>query len=238
MAKQGRARQLSRTLTASEAAALIGVSVATIRGWADNGSLPSHRTVGGHRRFDIAELRIWMHARGATMPAPVAGVARATKDVPACPSLARELNARTEAILGSVRGGYSDDVPTLAPRPSDPAIRRSATRFLRIITAALETGSITKSVGRAELAGLRDGTQPDALGNSLTHLMRVAMAIAVEAQHALDEGLIDEPLAIPAVLAVTEHVVAADLRGLQQARVTRAPTTRAPRTKARDAQAN
>ncbi len=226
MPQRGRARELSRTLTASEAAALIGVSVATVRGWADNGSLPSHRTVGGHRRFDISELRGWLEARGATMPSPVAGVARVTKDVPPCPSLARELNRRTDAILQRVRAGYSDDVPTLGTRPSDPAMRRSATRFLRIITAALETGSVTKSVGRAELAGFRDGTRHDGLGTSLIQLTRVVMAIAVEAHEAVHDGLIDEALAIPALLAVTEHIVAASLKGLLQGA---GPPVRAPR---------
>jgi excisionase family DNA binding protein len=215
MAQRGRARELSRTLTASEAAALIGVSVATVRGWADNGLLPSHRTVGGHRRFDITELRGWLAARGATMPAPVAGVARVTQDVPPCPSLARELNGRTEAILERILAGYSDNVATWAPRPSDPAVRRSATRFLRIITAALENGSVTKSVGRAELAGFRDGTRHDGLAVSQLQLTRVAMAIAIEAQDAVDHRLIAEPLAIPTLLAVTEHVVAASLKGLQ-----------------------
>ncbi|HWH13173.1 MAG TPA: helix-turn-helix domain-containing protein, partial [Miltoncostaeaceae bacterium] len=58
-------RDLPRTLTASEAAALIGVSVATVRGWADSGLLPSHRTVGGHRRFELGQLRDWLAARGA-----------------------------------------------------------------------------------------------------------------------------------------------------------------------------
>ena len=229
MPQPGRARELSRTLTASEAAALIGVSVATVRGWSDNGSLPSHRTVGGHRRFDISELRGWLEARGATMPAPVAGVARVTKDVPPCPSLARELNARTDAILQRVRDGYSDDVATWGTRPSDPAMRRSATRFLRIITAALETGSVTKSVGRAELAGFRDGTRQDGIANGLMQLTRVVMAIALEADDAVHDGRIAEALAVPTLQAVTEHVVAASLRGLRQGSGSPARATRGAR---------
>ncbi|MGB0614133.1 MAG: MerR family DNA-binding transcriptional regulator, partial [Miltoncostaeaceae bacterium] len=39
-----------RSLTTSEAAALLGVSVPTVRAWSDAGRLPVHRTPGGHRR--------------------------------------------------------------------------------------------------------------------------------------------------------------------------------------------
>lgn len=220
MPQLGRGRELSRTLTASEAAALIGVSVATVRGWADHGILPSHRTVGGHRRFESAELRSWLRARGATMPAPVAGVARKSKDVPPCPALARYLNGHTRAIVDRVVAGYRDDVPTLGARPTDAAIRRQATRSLRIVTAALETGSVTKSVARAELAGFSDGTHHDGSAASLVQLTRVAMAIACEAQAAVAAGIVDDSRAVPALFAVIEHVVAADLSGLQQGSAT------------------
>ncbi len=232
MPQQGRGRELSRTLTASEAAALIGVSVATVRGWADHGVLPSHRTVGGHRRFESAELRVWLRERGATMPAPVAGVARQTKDVPPCPALARHLNGRTRAIVDRVVAGYCDDVATLGARPTDAAIRRQATRSLRIVTAALETGSVTKSVARAELAGFSDGTHHDGSAASLVQLTRVAMAISCEAQRAIDDGVVEDPRAIPALLAVIDHVVAADVSGLQQGSsspVAVAAATSAPR---------
>jgi len=225
MPQQGRGRELSRTLTASEAAALIGVSVATVRGWADHGVLPSHRTVGGHRRFESAELRAWLRARGATMPAPVAGIARKSKDIPPCPGLARHLNGRTRAIVDRVVAGYREDVPTLSARPTDAAIRRQATRSLRIITAALETGSVTRSVARAELAGFSDGTHHDGSAASLVQLTRVAMAVACEAQAAVDDGIVDDPRAIPALLAVTEHVVVADASGLLQGSSTPAAQT-------------
>ncbi len=230
MPQQGRGRELSRTLTASEAAALIGVSVATVRGWADHGVLPSHRTVGGHRRFESGELRAWMRARGATMPAPVAGVGRKSKDVPPCPAMARYLNGRTRAIVDRVVAGYRDDVPTLSTRPTDAAIRRQATRSLRIVTAALETGSVTRSVARAELAGFSDGTHHDGPAASLIQLTRVVMAIACEAQAAVDDRTVDDPRAIPALLAVVEHVVAADASGLQQGSSATADPSSAPRT--------
>ena len=39
-----------------EAAALLGVSVDTVRRWADDGRLTTHRTEGGHRLVDAADL--------------------------------------------------------------------------------------------------------------------------------------------------------------------------------------
>lgn len=41
----------------SEAAALTGVSISTLRRWADEGRIPSYRTAGGHRRFREDDLR-------------------------------------------------------------------------------------------------------------------------------------------------------------------------------------
>lgn len=35
---------------------MLGVSVETIRVWADNGTLPSFRTIGNHRRFRVEDI--------------------------------------------------------------------------------------------------------------------------------------------------------------------------------------
>ena len=40
-------------LTSNELARVLGVSVATVRRWADAGLLPAERTAGGHRRFSL-----------------------------------------------------------------------------------------------------------------------------------------------------------------------------------------
>jgi len=44
-------------LTVTDAAELFGVSTQAIRRWAELGTLPSFRTVGGHRRFRWGEIR-------------------------------------------------------------------------------------------------------------------------------------------------------------------------------------
>jgi hypothetical protein len=55
------------------------------------------------------------------------------------------------------------------------------------------------------------------------------MAIALEADDAVHDGRIGEALAIPTLLAVTEHVVAASLRGLRQGSGSPARATRGAR---------
>jgi excisionase family DNA binding protein len=49
---EGRPKHLS----ISEAAAELGVSVATLRRWVDAGKIPAIRLPSGYRRFDPAEL--------------------------------------------------------------------------------------------------------------------------------------------------------------------------------------
>lgn len=205
-----------RTLTASEAAALIGVSVATVRGWADTGQLPSHRTVGGHRRFDLDELREWLARRGA--PTPVrARLRQVPQDIPACPQLARELNSRVESVVDRVLTGYADEVPTPLPAPSGPAIRRAATRFVRVVAAALETGRATTSVGRAELVGFRGGVQGEGGEAVIAEHTRLAYAVLEEAAEAIHAGAVDEPYAFPALAAVIDTVQLAVVRGFTEA---------------------
>lgn len=212
-----------RTLTASEAAALIGVSVATIRGWADQGRLPSHRTVGNHRRFELDELRAWLADRGAAPPQ--AGRLRLPpQDIPPCPLLARELNARTETIVERVHAGYDPAVPTPLGTPSAPAMRRLTVRFLRILASGLESGRPAGQAGRAELAGLRGGLQGATGARILLEHTRIAVAVLMEAESAREQGVAMEPSAIPALFAVVDHAQAAVARGFEQAQILRAST--------------
>jgi len=216
-----------RSLTASEAAALIGVSVATVRGWADTGRLPSHRTEGGHRRFELDELREWLTRRGAVGPES-RRFTRAPQEVPPCPLLARELNARTSAIVERTLAGYDDDVPTPLPPPSEPALRRLAVRFVRVITTGLETGRPGLSTGQTELAGLRGGLQGSTGARVIVEHTRVALATLMEADAAESEGVHLEPLAIPALHAVIDHAQVAVARGFEQAHGVRAARPTAP----------
>lgn len=205
-----------RTLTASEAAVMIGVSVATIRGWADSGKLPVHRTVGGHRRFDVEQLHAWLTERGAPTPEP-RRLRRTPQDVPACPATARELNGRTDEVLDRVLAGYDPDVPTPLPAPSQAVARRQAIRFLRIVAAGLESGRPGVAAGRIELAGLRGGLEGVSGGRVLVEHARIATAIVITAEHIHSADPSREPLALASLQAVIDHVLAALARGYEDA---------------------
>lgn len=71
-------------ITTKEVARLLDVSEATVKRWAENGSLPSERTLGGHRRFSlhsIASLRRERKLGNETAASP-SGEALKTKAKP------------------------------------------------------------------------------------------------------------------------------------------------------------
>jgi excisionase family DNA binding protein len=63
----------AKFLTTRQLARLWLVSEATIKRWADTGQLTSSRTVGGHRRFPVAEVMRFQTERGLGVPAVGAG---------------------------------------------------------------------------------------------------------------------------------------------------------------------
>jgi excisionase family DNA binding protein len=48
---------MSRLVPITVAAAELGVGASTLRRWMEKGLIPDRRTPGGHRRFDVDELR-------------------------------------------------------------------------------------------------------------------------------------------------------------------------------------
>lgn len=208
----GRVEPGRRSLTASEAAAIIGVSVATVRGWADQNRLPSHRTVGGHRRFDLEELREWLDDHGAPMPRRFS-LTSARAEIPKCPDLARELNARSDGVIERVLAGYDPAVPTLTQIPTDTELRRAATRFVRVVTGALESGNPSAFSGRAEIAGYRGGLQGERGGGVLVEHTRLALAVLQEAEEAIGAGAVHDEHPMACLLAVIDGAQAAVARG-------------------------
>lgn len=57
MANQNQADWLSL----SDVAEKLGVHPSTVRLWSDKGVLPTHRTSGGHRRYLLHEVELWMN---------------------------------------------------------------------------------------------------------------------------------------------------------------------------------
>lgn len=53
-----------RWMTTGQVAELFGVTGKTVQSWTERGLLTGHRTLGGHRRFDRAEVEELAWASG------------------------------------------------------------------------------------------------------------------------------------------------------------------------------
>lgn len=208
--RQGRSE---RSLTASEAAALIGVSIATVRGWSDEGAIPSHRTVGGHRRFDPDELKTWLRDRGA----PVGARARrraGTGELAPMPELARLLNERIDVIVDRTSAGYHPDVPAPIAWRTPAGLQRATIRFVQAVSGALETGHPKNAAGRIELAGARGALEGDSGAAIVAEHTRIAAATLREAELIIEQNPTDDDaLALATVHAVIDEAQAAVVRG-------------------------
>ncbi len=63
-----RRREESTWLTLGKASALLGVHPTTLRSWVNAGLVHAFLTPGGHRRFELAELRAFLERRRANGP--------------------------------------------------------------------------------------------------------------------------------------------------------------------------
>ncbi len=68
MNTRGESPQSEDWLGLAATARLLGVHPSTLRGWADRGELPAHRTAGGHRRFLRSEIEVWAASQNAIQP--------------------------------------------------------------------------------------------------------------------------------------------------------------------------
>ena len=69
-------------LSLSEAAELLGVHPSTVRAWSNKGSLPVHRTQGGHRRYRRSEVLLWADtARGQQAIEPASVIQAAVRNI-------------------------------------------------------------------------------------------------------------------------------------------------------------
>jgi len=62
-----------RFLTSLEVASACGVSPRTVGNWIRAGAIPAHRTVGGHARFAVDDLRRFLEDRHIPIPPSLAG---------------------------------------------------------------------------------------------------------------------------------------------------------------------
>jgi excisionase family DNA binding protein len=62
------AKPFNRYLTSFEVAEACGVSARTVSNWIRHGSIPAHRTVGGHARVAVDDLRKFLEERQMPLP--------------------------------------------------------------------------------------------------------------------------------------------------------------------------
>ena len=210
-----RERQLTpgrRTLTTSEAAALLGVSVPTIRHWADSGRVPCHRTAGGHRRFEVEELADWLQSADAPPPRTVRPAPAELEFTP-CPLLAGHLVRRTESIARRLREHPAGALALPVPPPGPTAAMTEAQRYVRPLARALQTGRLGQLDERARAMGLRGSARAQQL-DVLLRDRRLSQAVMDEARRARDDGAAIEPGGIDALRAAVEHITAGLVEGM------------------------
>src|SRR5512138_3861158 len=76
-------RTQPRFLTSLEVAAACGVSTRTVSNWIRDGAIPAHRTVGGHGRVAVEDLRRFLLERGMPVPRDLDGAPAPAPDEPA-----------------------------------------------------------------------------------------------------------------------------------------------------------
>jgi excisionase family DNA binding protein len=84
-------RTYPRYLTSTEVAAACGVSARTVSNWMRDGAIPAHRTVGGHGRVSLDDLKRFLAERGMPVPAALTGDGRAPRGLDAAPRRRRAL---------------------------------------------------------------------------------------------------------------------------------------------------
>lgn len=100
-------------LTLKDAADVLGIHYTTLRTWADNGEIPVFRTPGGHRRFQLGDLRRFLESRASQsqlasvdhlMSAALSHVRQEIDKLPATPGGWRTEVSRQHAETNRERG--------------------------------------------------------------------------------------------------------------------------------------
>jgi excisionase family DNA binding protein len=149
----------SELVSVSVAARMLGVSASSLRAWAAEGVVPHRRTSGGHRRFDVAELKSWLDSRGgspAESAVPSAPPELLPTRIDTLPHVAATIRRSEESIVS----GVEEEIAQSGARAS---VRAAAARKRRMSAAvstlanAVESGDLAGSFREAEWQGFRGG---------------------------------------------------------------------------------
>jgi len=147
-----------RTATTAEVAAALGLRPATVQGYARNGRIPFDTTPGGHRRFDVDEVRAVLDLRRSTPAAPPAAMAIDGE-------LERGKRGRTTALDG-LRGAI---------------LRGDMVPGQRLVEAELvELLGVTRASVRSAIDDLVAGGLIERIHNRGARVRRVSVETAVE----------------------------------------------------------
>jgi diguanylate cyclase (GGDEF)-like protein/PAS domain S-box-containing protein/excisionase family DNA binding protein len=127
------------SLAIGEAAQALGVSVSTLRRWADSGQVATVRTAGGHRRFPTQEIR-QLAGRSARLRA--VSIRAAEPPAGPLPKLALLLRSEAATVAETVGRGIYQDKRELGWFASDEGADAS-TRWLRALALAAAGGEYT-----------------------------------------------------------------------------------------------
>jgi excisionase family DNA binding protein len=105
----------TRFLTSVEVASACGVSARTVGNWIRAGSIPAHRTVGGHARIAVDDLRRFLDDRHIPVPpslAPTSGIREASREEPRPRVLVIDDDEPLLDVMGEMLGAAGWQVDT------------------------------------------------------------------------------------------------------------------------------
>lgn len=151
-----------RFLSTVQVARAVGVSVTTIKRWVDEGILPAHRTAGGHRKLNLADV-LRLTREGSLPPSDLGQLVPVSRGESNDPErfriqLVEAVDALEEdRIRAVIRAAYGAglSVETLADRVVAPAMRYVGDRWqhgeIDVGSEHLATGAVV--AGLFELQG-------------------------------------------------------------------------------------
>ncbi len=93
---------MRRTATTKQVAAMLGVKETTVQLYSRQNRIPFDRTPGGHRRYDLAEVRTALGYEGVTSAlAPMASTGLGV-GTPVTPSAMAAMDAARRAVIGDM----------------------------------------------------------------------------------------------------------------------------------------